>query len=183
MTNTDHTAIKIEWINPNKEIDKNQLIKRGIWVYFILLIIEGGLRKWVLPGLATPLLIVRDPVALWIICMALKKGLLPSSLFMSGMALIGMIGTFTAIFIGHGNLSIALFGARILLLHFPLIFVIGNIFNPRDVEKMGEILLYISLPMVLLIAAQFYSQQSAWVNRGIGGDPSSEQEQSSVLPC
>src|SRR3546814_1990531 len=40
------------------------LLKQGIWVYFILLIFEGALRKWVLPGLATPLLVVRDPVAL-----------------------------------------------------------------------------------------------------------------------
>ena len=35
-----------------------------LWTYFWLLIFEGALRKWVLPGLSNPLLIVRDPVAI-----------------------------------------------------------------------------------------------------------------------
>ncbi|MEO6638502.1 MAG: hypothetical protein ABIN25_09505, partial [Ginsengibacter sp.] len=36
--------------------------------------------------------------------------------------------------------------------------------------KMGKVLLGISIPMAILITLQFYSPQSAWVNRGLGGD-------------
>src|SRR5450432_3921963 len=146
------------------------LLKRGIWLYFLLLIFEGALRKWLLPGLSSPLLVVRDPIALWLIFKAIKNGLLPANVYMLGMAFIGVIGVFTAIFLGHGNLVVALFGARMLIIHFPLIFVIGNIFSHKDVENMGKALLLISIPMVVLIAIQFYSPQTAWVNRGIGGD-------------
>ena len=146
------------------------LLKRGIWLYFLLLIFEGAFRKWFLPSLSTPLLIVRDPIALWLIFKAIKNDLLPANVYMLGMAFIGLIGVFTAIFLGHGNLVVALFGARILIIHFPLIFVIGNIFYRTDVENMWKALLLISIPMVVLIAIQFYSPQSAWVNRGIGGD-------------
>ena len=46
-------------------------IKIAIWMYFLLWIFEGALRKWVLPSLATPLLIVRDPVAVYIIIKAI----------------------------------------------------------------------------------------------------------------
>ena len=31
-------------------------LKQAIWLYLILLIYEGALRKWVLPDLSTPLL-------------------------------------------------------------------------------------------------------------------------------
>ena len=146
------------------------LLKRGIWAYFLLLIFEGALRKWFLPSLSTPLLIIRDPIALWLLWIAVKDGILRANVYMSSMILIGIVGIFTALFFGHGDLAVAFFGARIFILHFPLIFVIGTIFTRQDVIKMGKALVWISIPMVLLIAIQFYSPQSAWVNRGIGGD-------------
>ena len=49
------------------DIEKFNSIKIAIWLYFFLWIFEGALRKWVLPSLATPLLIVRDPIAIFII--------------------------------------------------------------------------------------------------------------------
>jgi hypothetical protein len=150
--------------------DSNLLLKQGIWVYFILLLFEGALRKWFLPGLATPLLLVRDPLALWLVFATWKRGLLPANIYMSGMVLVGILGIYTTMGLGHGNFSVALYGARILLLHIPLIFVIGRILNREDVLKIGIVTLWISIPMVLLIGLQFFSPQSAWVNRGVGGD-------------
>jgi hypothetical protein len=150
--------------------DSNSLLKKGIWLYFFLLIFEGALRKWFLPGLATPLLIIRDPVALWLIAVTWKRGLLPSNAYLTTMVAIGIIGIFTALFLGHGNLLVALYGARILLLQFPLIFVIGRIFNREDVISMGKGVLWVTLPMTVLLFLQFYSPQSAWVNRGVGGN-------------
>jgi hypothetical protein len=145
-------------------------LRLGIWIYLILLIFEGALRKWVLPGLATPLLIIRDPLAVWLIIMALKNQILKPNVYLTSIVAITIISLFTAIFIGHGNLLVALFGARVFLIHFPLIFIIGKTFERRDVIRMGEVILWISIPMAILIAFQFYSPQSAWVNRGVGGD-------------
>ncbi|RYY07702.1 MAG: hypothetical protein EOP43_02475 [Sphingobacteriaceae bacterium] len=139
-------------------------------MYFLLLIFEGALRKWFLPGLATPLLVIRDPIAIWLVIKCWQRGLLPSSIYLNGMVIVGVISVFTAIFWGHGNLFVALYGARILVFHFPLIFVIGKIFNIEDVIKIGKATLLITIPMTVLIALQFYSPQSAWVNRGVGGD-------------
>jgi hypothetical protein len=141
-----------------------------VWAYFLLLIFEGALRKWVAPGLSSPLLLVRDPVALWLVVEAWRRGLLPTSIYLTGTATIGVIGLITATLLGHGNLLVALYGARILLLHFPLIFVIGRVFNREDVVEMGKATLMIAIPMVVLVTLQFYSPQSAWVNRGIGGN-------------
>lgn len=150
--------------------DPNHLLKQAIWAYFLLLIFEGALRKWFLPSLATPLLVIRDPIALWLIIKSLQRGLIPSNIYLTTMVLIGTIGIFTATFLGHGSLPVAIYGARILLIHFPMIFVIGSILDYEDVIKIGKSTLVIAIPMAVLITLQFYSPQSAWVNRGIGGD-------------
>ena len=154
----------IPWNNPVL------MIKLGIWVYFFLLIFEGGLRKWFLPGLATPLLIIRDPVALWIIIKTYQHRLFPSSFYITLMTFIGIFSFMATLAVGHGNIMVALFGVRILLLHFPLMFIMGKIFDREDVLKMMKATLWLAVPMALLIALQFYSPQSAWVNRGVGGD-------------
>ncbi|MGI4728304.1 MAG: hypothetical protein ACRYGB_07010 [Janthinobacterium lividum] len=159
---------KTEFLNKKKEVNKD--LKIGIWIYFLLLIFEGALRKWILPGLSTPLLIIRDPVAIWLVIKCWQRGLFPASIYLNGMVIIGVVSIFTAVFLGHGNLLVAIYGARILIFHFPLIFVIGKVFDREDVIKIGIATLWITIPMAVLITLQFYSPQSAWVNRGVGGD-------------
>jgi hypothetical protein len=146
-------------------------VKNAIWLYFFLLLFEGGLRKWVLPGLATPLLIVRDPIALWIIFQTSRMGLFPKrNMYILGVVALTILSFYMSLIFGHGNLMVAVYGVRITLLHFPLIFVIGKLFTLKDVQKGGKRLLWISIPMTLLLAVQFYSPQSAFVNRGVGGN-------------
>src|SRR5690554_674386 len=145
-------------------------LKRGVWLYFILLITEGALRKWVFPSLSQPLLIIRDPLAIAMLLYAWYTNLLPNVRYVNWMFFIGIISSFASLFIGHGNIFVTLFGARILLVHFPLIFLIGKVFNAEDVRKMGKVVLWISMPMAVLIAMQFFSPQSAWVNIGVGGE-------------
>ncbi|WP_222430978.1 hypothetical protein [Mucilaginibacter pallidiroseus] len=146
------------------------LLKKGIWLYILLLMFEGALRKWGLPALAAPLLIVRDPVAIALLFVSAKHGLFPSNNYVWTMILVAILAFFIAITIGHGSLTVAVYGTRILILHFPLMFLIGKIFDHDDVIKVGKFMLYLSIPMLLLIAVQFYSPQSALVNRGVGGD-------------
>ncbi len=150
--------------------DPNYELKIGIWLFFLLWIFEGALRKWFLPFLSMPLLIIRDPIVLWLIIKANKKGLLKYNIYLTGMTIIGGFSFLMALFFGHGNVFVALYGARTLLLYFPMIFVMGRIFNQDDVLRMGRMLLAISIVMTVLIGLQFYSPQSAWVNRGVGGD-------------
>lgn len=151
-------------------VHDDRLLKQLIWTYFLLLIFEGALRKWFLPGLATPLLVVRDPIALFIIVMAWQRGLFPVTIYLYGMIVIGIVGLFTAALFGHGNLWVAVYGARILLLHYPVMFAIGRVFTREDVIKIGKVILWLAIPLAVLITLQFYSPQSAWVNRGVGND-------------
>lgn len=147
-------------------------IKIGIWLYFLLWIFEGALRKWILPSLATPLLVVRDPIAIYIIIKALYLNVK----FMNSYVVFGSICTLLSLAItltfGHANLFVGIYGARIMLLHFPLIFIIGCIFTKQDVLKIGKVLLLINFLMTLIVYFQFSSPQTAFINVGIGGEGS-----------
>lgn len=174
-------AVDFSTFKANKQYYSNEdqgvnthkaILKKGIWLYFLLIIFEGALRKWFVPSLAGPLLIIRDPLVLWIIATAWRRGLITLNYYSLTMVVIGVIGIYTAFFMGHGSLAVALYGARILLLHFPLIFIIGELFTKEDVIKIGNATLILAIPMAILITLQFYSPQSAWVNRGLGGEGS-----------
>jgi hypothetical protein len=163
-------AAKVNALAVRKQAITRSRVKTGIWVYFLLLIFEGALRKWLLPSLAGPLLIIRDPIACWILYAAFKNGYIQKNNYIVWIVPIGIVGLYTAYFLGHGNLYVALYGARILVLHFPLIFVIAKVFDKQDVLKMARATLVISIPMTLLIVMQFYSPQTAWINKSLGGE-------------
>ncbi|UPK71948.1 hypothetical protein [Chitinophaga filiformis] len=143
-------------------------LKQGIWAYFLLLLFEGALRRWILPFLATPLLVVRDPVALWLIVVCLQRKILIPAYSLTLMTIIGVLGLIAALTVGHGNPFVAAYGARILLIHFPMMFVIRSVFTRKDVVQLGKAMVMIAIPMAVLIAIQFYSPQTAWVNKGVG---------------
>jgi hypothetical protein len=149
-------------------MDKLTLLKRGIWLYFILLIFEGALRRWVLPSFSNPLLVVRDILAIYLLFKAYQANIFPNHIFVSIMMWLGVVSIFIAIFLGHGNVWVALFGSRIFIIQFPMLFLIGGVFTKDDVLEMGKWFLILAIPMAALVTLQFFSPQSAWINKGIG---------------
>ena len=148
----------------------DRFTRRMIYLYIFFLLFEGALRKWVVPGLAAPLLLVRDPIMLLIIGSYWSAGRRFFNAYTLPLLLLGVLSFLLSLAFAHGNLYIAIFGLRTLFLHFPLIFIMGNVLSRDDVERIGRYLLY-ALPFITLLnGLQFYSPQTAWVNRGVGGD-------------
>jgi hypothetical protein len=144
-------------------------IKWGIWAYMILLIFEGALRKWVFPGAADLLLIIRDPIVAVIYLLAVAQGIFPRNGFIA-FTLILAIGSAAFAFIGgHGNLWVTAYGIRTNYFHIPLIWVMAQTLDRGDVRRLGYALLLIAIPMTFLMVAQNRSGIDAWVNRGVGG--------------
>ncbi|WP_246054223.1 MULTISPECIES: hypothetical protein [Antarcticibacterium] len=109
-------------------------------------------------------------MAIFLLFQSVQKNLWHPGIFEKIMWGLTILALITTLLIGHGNLTVAAFGLRITLIHFPLIFLIGTLFNKGDVIEIGKILLWINIAMTVLVAIQFYSPQSAWVNLGIGGN-------------
>ena len=141
------------------------------WAYFWLIIFEGAIRKWLLPGLSTPLLVIRDPIALTALFLGLPylmNG--PHRAWFWWMLWIGGLGFFLALLAGHRDVPTALFGARIWLVHFPLILLFGQVFNRDDVWSFIRWTALVAIPMAVLIIMQYSLPQSHVVNVAPGGE-------------
>lgn len=160
-------------ITIDQEINSNdKILKISIWIYLILWIFEGALRKWILPSLAAPLLIVRDPLAIYIMCRAIYLNIKFFNVYVVLSMLFTLFGLAITLTFGHGNLFVAIYGARIMFLHFPLIFIIGAVLTKEDVQRIGRFLLGINILMTIIVYFQFISPQTAFINIGIGGEGS-----------
>lgn len=151
-------------------------IKRLIWLYFWLIIFEGALRKWVVPSLATPLLIVRDPVLLSLYYSAAQSRVFPFSKDRFFQILLA-ISTFIvagslvagAAFPSY-TIPTLLYGIRCNFLHLPLITLIARVFTWKDIRGMGKWILIIAIPMSILMVAQFSLPNDHWLNSGVEGN-------------
>jgi hypothetical protein len=146
------------------------LIKKLIWLYFFLLLFEGALRKWFLPGLSQGLLIVRDPIALWIYYLCYSQGIFPSSnKYIVKLAQWTLLAIALSIIINQAHPATIAYGARTNLLHFPLIFMMGRVLTHKDVVSFGKAFLILALPMTWVVAQQFQADRFDIMNVASGG--------------
>jgi hypothetical protein len=143
-------------------------IRSLIWIYFILLIWEGALRKWVLPGYSNILLIARDPIVIMIYLLAVRRFPWGSGLVMFNFVL-GLVGLLCSVLGTMFDPVVALYGFRVNFLHLPLIFVIPTYMNRAHVVHMGNWCMIFSIPILWMMVKQFDSNiVSSW-NVGVGG--------------
>lgn len=154
--------------NTNSYFSRLTLLKKLFWLYFLLLIFEGALRKWVAPQLSAPLLIVRDPVGVLIISEAYRTGKWPMrwSAVIAGLAVL-LVGLFIVqIVAGNNPWIVGLYGLRSFLLPFPVLLIMGENLDEEDIRKIGALTLWLLMPMTLLEVAQYASPSSSFLNRG-----------------
>lgn len=147
-----------------------KLIKHLIWLYVILLIFEGALRKWVLPSLSDPILIIRDPVAVAIYLLAFATGRFPMNGFVVTTFAFAAASIMASLIGGQTNLLVLAYGLRINYGHLPLIWVMAQVLTRKDVERLGCFILLVAIPMTALMVLQFKSPVNALINRGIGSE-------------
>ncbi len=149
-------------------------LRRLIWLYFWLLILEGALRKWIAPFLSTPLLVVRDPVVILIYLQAIRCRRFPINgpmlgcfFLLVGFVLLALVQIITGV---GGGVFVAIYGLRTNFLHLPLIFVIPQVFSYEDVLKLGKWILILAIPMTALMVLQFESSAGSWINAATRAD-------------
>ena len=150
--------------------DEYRLIKNLIWVYFLLLLFEGALRKWFLPGLSQGLLIIRDPVVIWIYFLCFNKGIFPlHNKYLQRCFQWIALAIILSILVNRAHPLTVAFGARTNLLHFPLIFIMARVLNKKDLINFGKAFLLLALPMTWVVAQQFQSDRFDAINVAAGG--------------
>jgi hypothetical protein len=153
--------------NPRFYDNRMPFLKKLFWVYFLLLIFEGALRKWILPQLSAPLLLVRDPLALLIIWEAFRTRKLPEKWSsVMGVLAAGLLGLCGAQMIAGNTWVAALYGLRSYLLPFPVAFIMGENLEAEDLRKFGVCTLVLLLPETALDVAQYLAPMGSFLNKG-----------------
>ena len=159
------------WLERDKLI---QNIRRLIWLYFLLLIFEGALRKWIVPRYSDPLLIIRDPIAIVIYLLAIRARVFPRNSFIWSLAVISALCWTAGILVLLPYLPIQTvvlvtgYGFRSNFIHLPLIFIIPAVFDLTHVRRMGWWIILGMIPMALLMAYQFHAAPDSFINRTVG---------------
>ena len=148
------------------------LCRMAIWVFFFLLIFEGAFRKWLLPSLSDLFLVIRDPLAIYVVWVACKFGLWRNH-FVKVSWLIALVTFVTSLLFGHQNLLIALYGVRVWVYYIPFIFAVPLFLSIQSVWKMCKCTLYITIGMAVLLCLQYFTPQTSVFNIGVGGTGSS----------
>lgn len=142
--------------------------RRLIYLYVALVILEGPLRKWILPGsLGSLMAVIRDPIAVALLWQGYRRGLFRPvwlrnlwllTVFIMGVG--GLIPMFESVL----PLEVWAFGLRTNLLHLPLILIIPGLLTARDLQLLLKRLLVLALPIALLMLWQYRSPIDAWIN-------------------
>lgn len=144
-----------------------------IFIVYWLLIFEGVLRKWALPGMHKILFFIRDPFVLATYVLAIKYRLWPrwSAIFTSGIVL-GVIFMVLALFqalTSELSTVIVLYGWRNYFLYLPFAFIIGEQFRGQDLARLIRHTLLVSIPVSILCYQQFRSPAESSLNEAFGG--------------
>src|SRR5438045_3209696 len=91
---------------PDMEGGVKRAIRGLIWIYFFLLMFEGVLRKWLLPSLSDPLMLIRDPFLLAIYVLAIASGAFPLNGYITILSLLGSLAVFLGMAIGTHDLIV-----------------------------------------------------------------------------
>ena len=152
---------------------RRKFVVWAVFFIYFLFLINGALRKWFLPSLATPLIFLSDPFvfALYAYCLFYKlimqkdiaRPWLGFALFSS---CFGLIQYSTS---GY-SLEGWLLGVRAYWLYMPLAFIIPVTFRPEDVMRFFKFNLWLAMPYAFLVATQYGASPYSFINQGVGGD-------------
>ena len=143
-----------------------RLIRNLIWLYFFLLIFEGFLRM-ILPMFADALLVARDPFLLIMYLVAHVTRVFPWNRFVVMLWLLGAIALIFGLSQNPNVPIVSLYGFRVAFLHVPLMFLIRNVMDDKDIITIGKWFLILSIPVAILMAMQFNFGANHWLNRGL----------------
>ena len=151
-----------------REKARQHAVNVAILIYLIM-ILDGVVRKYLLPDLQRPLVFLRDPFILYLYAYAIAHGFIRQSLFLvSGFLLLAA----TAFLVLPNSLSgsdaivFAVFGLRQYFFPILLPFVIGAIFQHEDMQRFFRINLILMILMAPLMALQVLSPVDSVVNVG-----------------
>ena len=136
------------------EIDRDKLIKRLVYLYLFLILYDGVLRKWILEGLSTPIMMIKQVIAV-LICLFGIRFFSRMTWWERSFFVIGIMVFMTSLLFGHQNIIVAIYGCLPFWFGLPVCFIIGKILKYDDLIKIGWIFIITSIINSLILIIQF----------------------------
>jgi hypothetical protein len=148
-----------------------------VLLIYLLAIFEGSIRKYIAPQFGQYIFFVRDPFLLYVYAVATRYALWPRNqpfLYLSvamcgfGVVLFGMQSAVAGI--DSTRVLLGVYGWRSYFLYVPLAFLIGAQFDAADLRRFARVTLLLTVPIAVLVVAQFSSPPNAAVNVGVAAE-------------
>lgn len=144
-------------------------LRKTVWVFIFFLFAEGILRKWLLPSLSNPIMVIKDFLTVIIVIEGYRKGLVESMWANLSVAL-GFFTFITTMLCGHQNLLVALWGCKILWFGIPMCYVLRSVLTEQDIALLLKSILYLTIINAVVMMVQFVSPGGAWINLQPSGE-------------
>ena len=136
------------------EVDRDKLIKRLVYLYLFFILYDGVLRKWILGGLSTPIMMIKQVIAV-LICLFGIRFFSRMTWWERSFFVIGILVFITTLLFGHQNIIVAIYGCLPFWFGLPVCFIIGKILKYDDLIKIGWIFIITSIINSLILIIQF----------------------------
>jgi hypothetical protein len=159
------------------ESRRRRVVKLIFLVYW-LLILEGALRKWVLPQFQKEIYFIRDPIVLAVYWMSIRYRLFRhSTIVLTITALIAWLCMVEVVFHAMSDKCDPLltgYGLRSYFFYIPLALVIAETFDRADLERLIRQTLLFSIPAAAISIFQSLEPAGAIINAGVSSDPENQ---------
>ena len=169
-------ASPIAGASASSEVARKRVVMLVLVVY-VLAIVEGSIRKWLLPQFSQYIYFIRDPFLILAYAIATQHGLWPrnSLLFKVVVAMCGLGFVLVILQSAIGGASdtrfiLSVHGYRSYFLYVPLAFLVGAQFQRPDLTRFYRLTLWLAIPIAVLVFFQFFSPQGAAINVGSSSD-------------
>lgn len=146
-----------------KKTNHNDYLKFAIYLYFLLILFDGILRKWVLPSLSSLIMTLKIAVSIGI-CLIGYQYYKKMTTWENSFFIIGIIAFLTTLTFGHGNIAVAIYGCIPYFFGLATCFIIGRHLSSLDLHTFNKIIIYTSLLNSLLVIIQFFLSPSHFLN-------------------
>lgn len=147
-------------------------VVRLVLTTYVLLVIEGALRKWALEPLHKALFFIRDPFVALSLWLCLRERLLawtPLTVTVTVFALAFLFLGGVHIIVHNLSPVAVAFGWRNYFYYLFFALVMAAVMRRTDIETWLRWSLWMALPMAVLAFMQWRSPPDAWINRQLGG--------------
>jgi hypothetical protein len=160
--------LRLAQVNPHRPL------VRLAFLLFLVLIVEGVVRKWVFPAQHEYFYFLRDPIVIGLYLLALSGNTLQQKGWFGiwvGVAVFTSLMSLVVCVLNDASPQLWILGVRNYFLFMPLAFIVARAFERDDIERFATLVAGLAVPIALICLLQSFSSERTWLNVGAGGVP------------